>query len=179
MNIMLAPNRQSTMSDEEVTPWTPIRRPSTRPSPELWSPVFAENFALRPTSWGRPLSVSKPLSVAALFRPLFDLIDGWDGYGALAPAPQALSAAARLVQAIVDARAAGPLGGLFLPDVMAAVNGGILLEWESDEVDLQITVDPDQRLSVYVRRANEEFEGPLADFQDAAASALVRLADAS
>ena len=101
------------------------------------------------------------------------------GYGAAAPTPTALRTAARFIQGLLDSAKRISADSLPMPDVMASVSGGVLLEWESDEVDLFLDLGPNAIVAVYVRRADSEEEGPLLEHHEAVADALDRLSIAS
>lgn len=112
-----------------------------------------------------------PKVVIELLAPLAALDDDWDGYGALAPRAGALKAAADV---LVEWGRSIPS-----PQVMASVGGGVLLEWESRDVDLVVDVEAEGSVSVYVRACDAESEGPLDEHRQEAEQALTLLALAS
>ena len=112
-----------------------------------------------------------PKVVIELLAPLAALDDDWDGYGALAPRAGALKAAADV---LVEWGRSIPS-----PQVMASVGGGVLLEWESRDVDLVVDVEAEGDVSVYVRACDAESEGPLDEYRQEAEQALTLLALAS
>ncbi len=105
-----------------------------------------------------------------LIGPLLALADGWDGHGAAAPSRQALTLASQFLAALTAAP---------FPDVMPSVDGGVILEWEGDEVDLVIEILGTRQSTVYVRRGDIEEEGPLSAHRQAAAEALAALSVAA
>ena len=109
-----------------------------------------------------------PQVVIELLAPLVELDDDWDGYGALAPRAGALKAAADV---LVEWGRSIPS-----PQVMASVAGGVLLEWESRDVDLVVDVGAEGSVSVYVRACDAESEGPLDEHRQEAEQALALLA---
>ena len=112
-----------------------------------------------------------PKVVIELLAPLAALDDDWDGYGALAPRAGALKAAADVL--VWWGQNVPP------PQVMASVGGGVLLEWESRDVDLIVDVGADGDISVYVRGGDGESEGPLDEYRQEAEQALALLASTS
>jgi len=100
--------------------------------------------------------VSGDSAFARLVEPLAGLEDGWDGHGALAPRRSSMEAAAEFMRGL-------PRTGLPLPDVMASVAGGVLVEWHSATVDLLLNFEPGEPTTVYVRLGDVETEGDLAD----------------
>ena len=103
-----------------------------------------------------------------LLAPLAALDDDWDGYGALAPRAGALKAAADVL--VEWGQNVPP------PQAMASVGGGVLLEWESRDVDLVVDVGAEGDISVYVRGGDGESEGPLDEHLQEAKQALALLA---
>jgi len=106
-------------------------------------------------------------AVSELLAPLTALEENWDGYGALAPSAGALKAAEDVL--VEWGRSVPP------PQVMASVEGGVLLEWESRDVDLVVDVGAEGGVSVYVRACDVENEGPLDDHRQEAERALTLL----
>ena len=112
-----------------------------------------------------------PKVVIELLAPLVELEDDWDGYGALGPRVGALKAAADVL--VEWGQNVPP------PQVMASVGGGVLLEWESRDVDLVVDVGAKGDISVYVRGGDGESEGPLDEHRQEAKQALALLASTS
>jgi hypothetical protein len=97
-------------------------------------------------------------------EPLLWLVDDWDGHGALAPSVAAMK--------ICGAFLRGAPENLRLPDVSASVDGGILLEWDSEESDLLLSIDQIGHVTVYLRNGTAEIEGSLSSHQLAVAETL-------
>ena len=112
-----------------------------------------------------------PKVVIELLAPLVELDDDWDGYGALVPRVGALKAAADVLAEWGE--------NVPTPQAMASVGGGVLLEWESLDVDLVVDVGADGDISVYVRGGDGESEGPLDEHRQEAKQALALLASTS
>jgi hypothetical protein len=108
------------------------------------------------------------VGAGSLLGPLLDLDANWDGYGALAPSPGALSLAAKFLNSARDR--------LPVPDVMASVAGGVILEWESSDVDLILEVGPLGAVTAHVRRGDLAEDGMLAELEPAVAEAIGVLA---
>ena len=99
---------------------------------------------------------------------LVDLDDNWDGYGALAPTAEALGAAAHFLQMWRQESCR--------PTVMGSTEGGVLLEWETDEVDLILEFEDLGVVSAYVRMGQTEVEGPVPEHLEAVRDAFGCLA---
>lgn len=99
---------------------------------------------------------------------LVDLDDDWDGYGAFAPTVEALNATAQFLQfwRRYSCR----------PAVTGSTEGGVLLEWVTDGVELVLEFDDQGEVSAYVRMGQTETEGPVLEYQETVRAALVRLA---
>ena len=54
----------------------------------------------------------------------------------------------------------------------ASVDGGILLEWDSDDSDLLLSIDKNGHVTAYLRNGTTEVEGPLSSHQLAVAETL-------
>lgn len=109
-----------------------------------------------------------PSAVIELLAPLTALEENWDGYGALAPTQGALKVAADVLGEWTR--------GVLPPQVMPSVGGGVLLEWETRDVDLVIDVAAEGGVSVYVRACGKESEGSFEEHRHEAEQALALLA---
>ncbi len=102
---------------------------------------------------------------------LVDLDDDWDGYGAFAPTAEALREAAQFLQIW--------RGFPCRPAVTGSTEGGVLLEWAVDDVELVLEFEEQGDVSAYVRMGQTELEGPVHEHQETVRVALARLATAT
>ena len=102
---------------------------------------------------------------------LVDLDDDWDGYGAFAPTVEALREAAQFLQVW--------RGFPCRPAVTGSTEGGVLLEWAVDDVELVLEFEDQGEVSAYVRMGQTELEGPVHEHQETVRVALTRLATAT
>ena len=102
---------------------------------------------------------------------LVDLDDDWDGYGAFAPTAEALREAAQFLQIW--------RGLPRRPAVTGSTEGGVLLEWAADDVELVLEFEDHGEVSAYVRIGQTELEGPVHEHQETVRVALARLATAT
>ena len=109
--------------------------------------------------------------VPALTR-LVDLDDGWDGYGAAAPSSEALAITSQFLRTLDTWKRQAPI-----PAVMASTEGGVLLEWETEEVDLILEFQAMGDVIAHVRTESCETEGPVGDQIDRVAEAFSCLWD--
>ena len=100
---------------------------------------------------------------------LVDLDDDWDGYGATAPSSRALYVASQFLQQLE------PLHDTPKPCVMGSSEGGVLLEWETDDVDLILEFEALGNVNTYVRTPTAEVEGPVEEHVTHVIEALSRL----
>lgn len=105
---------------------------------------------------------------------LIDLDEGWDGYGAAAPSSEALSVASYYLRTLGTWKRQPPP-----PAVMASTEGGVLLEWQTEEVDLILEFESRGEVNAHVRTESLETEGPAGDQIDRVAEAFSRLWDAT
>ncbi len=168
MTDVLDSRMRSTLSDDEVWP-SPVVGPDT----SSWLSEREIRFVGSGSVGGRTLDLpsqrqsSTRRRAADLLEPLLWLNDGWDGHGALAPTTRALKMAGGFLRSLQEPAP--------FPDVMASVTGGVILEWESIEVDLVIEIQAAGGALVFLRRGDAEEEGPLAVHQQAAGEALAAL----
>ena len=103
-------------------------------------------------------------------RHLRTLGDDWDGYGAVAPVDEAL---ARAHEFLVTLETWPP--HVPRPDVMASTEGGVLVEWDADSVEVIIEFPVRGCVNVYLKTPRTEAEGPVEDHRDDLSEALSRL----
>ncbi len=104
---------------------------------------------------------------------LVDLDEDWDGYGALSPRPEAVEAANDFLRSLLA------LTSLPEPDVMGSTEGGVLLEWETADVDLILEIEPLGTANAYVKTPLFEVEGPVGEHVIQVGEALALLWHAS
>jgi hypothetical protein len=93
-----------------------------------------------------------------LLEPLMFLSDDWNGEGSPAPSGPAVRLASQFLAPLLSL--------LPRPDVMASVDGGVLIEWESEDTDLLFEISPNGTVQAYVRMFDLEEEGPVSDHED-------------
>ena len=158
--------RSSTMSSAEVT-W-----------PVALQAAFGESLSLQeiqisyPPLWESPLSTPHPHphlrpSLAEKLSRLVALDANWDGSGAQTPAPDSIGKVAEFLAALPRE--------IPDPDVIASTTGGVLLEWETDDVELLLSVVGSAFASAVVLIDNDEVEGSVATVRDEIFEALYRL----
>ena len=98
---------------------------------------------------------------------LVDLEENWDGYGAHPPTPVAL----RLVSKFLKSWSAQPCR----PWVMGTPEGGVILEWETEDVDLILEFGEIGQTNAYARMQHVECEGPVHEHWNIIFDALDRL----
>jgi len=123
--------------------------------------------------------VPAALIAAQGIAPLRRLRQGWDSYGALPLAAQAVDAASFLLQQLLSAN-------LRSPDLVPTVRGGVSLEWTSSGREFSITFESPPTYGVVVVSAyyinadsGEEWETDRADTDPRVAAALQGLASES
>jgi hypothetical protein len=100
-------------------------------------------------------------------RRLRTLGDDWDGHGAAAPAREALARAHEFLVTLETWPRHVPR-----PDVMASTEGGVLVEWDADGVEVIIEFPAQGCVNVYLKTPRAEAEGPVADHLDDLSEAL-------
>jgi hypothetical protein len=139
-----------------------------------WRPMFASpaaRYLPEPPASGIP-PTSEPWIMSARQRlnELAGLAPGWDGAIARAVGSTQISSAlgflASELVAHLDTK----------PDVVPTYDGGLLIEWHTEKVDLIIELGPDGA-SFYAcdNEANSEVEAALGDHVEAVTSAFVKL----
>lgn len=103
-------------------------------------------------------------------RPLRTLGDDWDGYGAITPAREALARAHEFLVTLESWPRHVPR-----PDVMASTEGGVLVEWDADVVEVIIEFPARGCVNVYLKTPRAEAEGPVEDHLDDLSEALSHL----
>lgn len=106
-------------------------------------------------------------SLAEKFLRLVALESNWDGHGALRPRPDSLQVVAEFLAALPSEMPD--------PDVLASTTGGVLLEWEQDDVELLLTVSGAAFSSAVVAVDDSEVEGPIDSVRDEVLEALSKL----
>lgn len=151
---LLETRRGATMSEPEIRPW-PSQGMST--TGDLLS---ARDLTPVPPT-GR--SVGQVLAAHGALQ------DNWDGEGAVAPASTAIRVAEQFVAGLpADAT----------PSISASVEGGVLLEWESQTVGLILEIGNTGSVEAFVSRATgSEVEGSLATVKQHVLDALADLLD--
>ncbi len=91
-------------------------------------------------------------------RRLRTLGDDWDGHGAAAPASEALARSHQFLVTLETWPRHVPR-----PDVMASTEGGVLVEWDADGVEVIIEFPVRGCVSVYLKTPRAEVEGPVED----------------
>lgn len=101
---------------------------------------------------------------------LASLAPGWDGDVARAVGPTLIESALGFLTSELVANLDTK------PDVVPTYDGGLLIEWHTDAVDLIIEIGPDGA-SFYAcdNETNSEVEAPLGDHLEAVTSAFVKL----
>ena len=164
MTDLLDDKTRSTLSDEEV--W-PARTPTgyrDALSDQDIQPMLFGFSGFRIPERGSSLTTARQRAPIALMEPLLWLSDDWDGHGALAPSVGAMKICGAFLRGVPE--------NLCLPDVTASVDGGILLEWDSDDSDLLLSIDKNGHVTAYLRNGTTEVEGPLSSHQLAVAETL-------
>lgn len=167
MTAIIDRGRQTTMSGDEVR----LRSTFVVASTSLAAgDVY---FAL--PGWA-PLT-HRPQHRAGLRGSLFDsfaglaeLLPNWDGYGANPPTVDALNLAARFLAALPDE----------VPDprLLPATNGNVLVEWDTNGVELLLSLGEGEYGSAVVAiDGGDDLEGPVDVIHDQILHALVTLAD--
>lgn len=103
-------------------------------------------------------------------RPLRMLDDDWDGYGAVAPSDEALARAHEFLVTLETWPTCAPR-----PDVMASTEGGVLVEWDADGVEVIVEFPARGCVNVYVKTPRAEAEGPVTGHLDDLSQALSHL----
>lgn len=102
-----------------------------------------------------------------VLRSLRTLGDDWDGHGAVAPSGEAL---ARAQEFLLTLETWPPQAQR--PDVMASTEGGVLVEWDADSVEVIIEFSARGCVNVYLKTPRTEAEGPVEDHLDDLSEAL-------
>ncbi len=100
-------------------------------------------------------------------RRLRMLGDDWDGHGAAAPASEALARSHEFLVTLETWPRHVPR-----PDVMVSKEGGVLVEWDADGVEVIIEFPPRGCVNVYLKTPRAEAEGPVEDHLDDLSEAL-------
>ena len=100
-------------------------------------------------------------------RPLRALGEDWDGHGAVTPAGEALARAHEFLVTLETWPRHAPR-----PDVMASTEGGVLVEWDADGVEVIIEFPARGCVNVYLKTPRTEAEGPVKDHLDDLSEAL-------
>lgn len=98
---------------------------------------------------------------------LVDLEEDWDGYGAHPPTLLALE----IVGKFLKHWSAQPCR----PWIMGTPEGGVILEWETEDVDLILEIGEEGHNNAYVRTQHAECEGPVHEHWNMICDALDRL----
>lgn len=144
--------------------------------PSSWQPAFGESLSehdiyisYSPT-FERPGPISTPSlrpSLAEKLSRLVALDANWDGRGAQRPASDSIGKVQEFLAALPNAMPD--------PDVLASTTGGVVLEWELDDVELLLTVAGSAFSSAVVLIDDKEVEGSIASVKDEVFEALYRL----
>ena len=105
--------------------------------------------------------------VTAELLGLVDLDENWDGHGAYPPTPKALET----VSTFLKPWNTRPCR----PSIMGTPEGGVLLEWDTDDVDLTLEFDELGRTIAYVKTQYAECEGPVTEHWNIVVDAISRL----
>ena len=111
------------------------------------------------TSWSTRPSIPAGASLgpfAATLQALEELTDGWDSYGALAPARNALATAWTVASSL------SLLGSV--PQLFPTRRGGAQLEWHTPRASLEWEIDPSGGTGVFIfdnHATGEKFDGDL------------------
>ncbi|MDE0668378.1 MAG: hypothetical protein OXI48_05050 [bacterium] len=119
------------------------------------SPALTWVAAERRRAQPRGLSASWAYEKILALR---SLRDDWDGHGGLSPSGEALACAYEFLVTLET----WPPHAL-RPDVMASTEGGVLVEWDADDVEVIIEIPPRGGVNVYFKTARAEVEGPVED----------------
>lgn len=161
----LLESTQSTMSDPEVASWSGVTVAAWTDALSCRE-VMTGRDASTPPAPNRQRSASSPL-VALVLADQGALVTNWDGHGAPAPELTAI----RVAQTFLDALPSGPP-----PAISASAAGGVLLEWERDDVELLLEVKNDRNVHALVTWPDgREFEGPVATLKEPVLDALAAL----
>ncbi len=156
----------ATMSEAEIRPWPSLGMSTT--GDLLSTRDLAPMPSVRPRPTSRPASPIG-LSVGQVLAAHGALQDNWDGEGAAAPAPTAIRVAEHFVAEL-------PAGAT--PSISASVEGGILLEWESQAVDLMLEIGNNGSVEAFVSwSSGSEVEGSLATVKQHVLDALAAFLD--
>ena len=153
-------NSQTTiLSGNEITPW--------------------QRSGLSTSTWRGEAPSSRQIggmqrSLLQLFGPLVNLYDNWDGHFGCAPKVEELENAARLVTKLLEE---APGSRLANPEVIASVDGGVIVDWETQDISLQLSFN--DGVDVFVRIDGLEQEGPLGYHVDLVREAMGRLIHAN
>ncbi len=144
---------------------------------EVLEKIFGSAFTPTPT---RPDEVTirvTRLAQARLERAIgqmqrFGVLDAdWDSYGAHLVQSEAVLQALRLLAVVFNARE-----DIADPMIVPTSEGGIQLEWDRDDVHLELEVRPSLDVEVYWERPDgETWEGPLQNNQSSLLRFLQRL----
>lgn len=163
---LLEARHGSTLSEAEIRPWPNLGTATTRDL--LSSQDLIDPPILRRRTESRPASPIG-LSVGQVLAAQGALLDNWDGQGAIAPDMTAIRAAQGFI---------AELPSEVPPAVSASTTGGVLLEWESESVDLLLEIRNDGAVEALVSwSTGTEVEGPLATLKQQVLDALAVLLD--
>lgn len=153
----------STMSEAEILPWPGRGMSSTG---DLLSDRDVTTAPARPRLAPRP-AAPLGLSVGQVLAAHGALEDNWDGRGAVAPSLASIRIAQRFVADLPTSA---------VPSISASVEGGVLLEWESQVVDLMLDIANSGLVEALVCwPTGEELEGPLTTVKQPVLDALALL----
>ncbi len=123
---------------------------------------FREQMIMRPVRLGFAPDLSKGragqrrthwlAAVTDRLNELAALPEGWDGKRAPAVAPQACVSAARMLSELAEELVPRP-------DISPSLDGGLLLEWDRDGVELDIFIEPDGSATVYYEHGERSWDG--------------------
>jgi len=94
------------------------------------------------------------------------LRDGWDGFGAMAPAEESLRTALSVLRNVPNYAPQ--------PRVAATADGGIQIEWYRERMDITLDIMGPENVTLYWRDALTEWEGPLGESPEQVAKLLWR-----
>lgn len=144
---------------------------------EVPEKIFGSAFAPTPTRSGEVTIRVTPLARARLEGSIqrmqsFGVLGAdWDSYGAHLVQPDAVLQALRLLAVAFNTRE-----DIADPMIVPTSDGGVQLEWDRDDVHLELEVRPSLDVEVYWERPDgETWEGPLQNDQSSLLRFLQRL----
>jgi hypothetical protein len=108
------------------------------------------------------------IEISEALRALGQLEQGWDDHGASPVKARVLNAVANFLNSLATS------GLLYSPSLVPTREGGILIEWHTNDVDVIIDVSPDEETASYVSipALDIEVEAPLLSIKAEANQAL-------